>query len=117
MATADQILTAEQQGKEAPKSLLGRFMDWVKSNHAQQPSFGAELKAMAREAAKDINSTMHQVFFGQPVSPGEPGTPMVPTQAMVTKDLGTVEGYKSLLDDAASRGPVHGQQQDRGLER
>ena len=97
-------------------SLMSRFMDWVRQNHANKPSWQAELRAMAREAGKDINSTMHQVFFGQPVSPGEPGTPMVPTQAMVTQDIGTVEAYQAKLDDAASRGPVHGQQQ-QGRER
>jgi hypothetical protein len=40
---------------------------------------------------------------------------MVPTQAMVTQDIGTVDAYKAKLEDAASRGPVHGQQ--RELER
>lgn len=36
-----------------------------------------------REAAKDINNTLHQVFFGQQAGPGEPGTPLVPTQQEV----------------------------------
>jgi len=81
---------------------------------AQQPALIAQLQAMAREAAKDINTTMHQVFFSQQAGIGEPGTPLVPTQAMVTKDLGTVHGYGAMLDDAASRGPVR---DDKGMER
>ncbi len=73
---------------EEKKSLLGRFMDWVRSNHAQQPKLVAQLEALGREARKDINSTLHQVFFGRPTGIGEPGAPLVPTQAQVTKDLG-----------------------------
>lgn len=97
----------------AERSLLGRFMDWVRQNHKDQPSLGAQLSAMAREAAKDVNTTMHQVFFGQPVSPGEPGTPMVPTQAQVSQDQGNVSIYNRLLDDATSRGAVQQHQHER----
>lgn len=92
-------------------SLMSRFMDWVKANHAQQPSLGAQLEALGREARKDIQNTMHEVFFGRQDGPGEPGTPLVPTQAQVSQEQGNVQAYKTVLDDAASRGPVHGQQQ------
>jgi hypothetical protein len=65
---------------------------WDRFKEAQnnQPSLGAELKAMVREAAKDVRSTMNQFFFGRPDGPGEPGTPLNPTPQQVTKDLGNV---------------------------
>lgn len=34
---------------------------------------------LMREAAKDINNTLHQVFFGQQAGASEPGTPLSPT--------------------------------------
>lgn len=55
---------------------------------AELPSFGGQIDAMVREAAKDINNTMHQVFFGQSIGHGESGAPMNPTPQMVTEDLG-----------------------------
>ena len=60
---------------------------------------GAQVKALTREAAKDVNNTMHQIFFGQGVTPGEIGTPMVPTQAAISKDLGNVYGREAMRED------------------
>jgi hypothetical protein len=102
-----------------PRSLIGRFVDWVRHNKAQQPKFGAQVKAMLREAAKDINATLHQVFFSQQPGASEPGTPLVPTQQQVTKALGNVYGksedYPKVLAEAAARGAQQGRQ--RGMER
>ncbi|MBP3958411.1 hypothetical protein J8F10_24440 [Gemmata sp. G18] len=42
------------------------------------PEVKQSLPGIAREALKDVNNTMHQVFFGQQVGAGEPGTPLVP---------------------------------------
>jgi hypothetical protein len=100
---------------EQGPSLLGRFMDWIRHNHARQPKLTAQLEALGREARKDINATLQQVFFGQQPSFGEPGTPLVPTQAQVTKALGNVHGYATMLEDAAARGVQRDQQ--KGLER
>jgi hypothetical protein len=66
---------------------LSKFAEWVKENHTNQPSLGAELKAMAREAVKDIRGTIHQAMFGQPEHMSEPGTPLNPTPQLVTADL------------------------------
>ena len=102
---------------------------------AQQPSLGAELKAMAREAVKDIReAVVEQGWFGQRDGPGEPGTPLNPTPQMVTQDLGTVHGsydkamdsyqqegpksYTEMLREASQRGgPEQGREQERGMDR
>src|SRR5262245_17473986 len=73
------------------KSVMGEVMENMKAKakqrRAEQPAFRAQLGAMGREAAKDINSKLHEVFFGQSAGMNEPGTPLAPTQAMVTEDL------------------------------
>jgi hypothetical protein len=92
---------------------------------AEQPSLWAELKAMAREAIKDIREKLVELgWFGQRDGPGEPGTPLNPTPQMVTKDLGTVYGsaieaegvtsYQDILRGASQRAVPD---QDKGIER
>jgi hypothetical protein len=83
------------------EALLSKRAEWAK----EQPSLGAEIKAMARECAKDVRSTINEVFLGSPELGGEPGTPLNPTPQMVTADLGTVHGsYQATLDAYAARG-------------
>ncbi len=83
------------------EQMLAKRAEWA----AQQPSLGAELKAMGREAVKDVRGTIHQSFFGQPEHPSEMGTPLNPTPQMTTQDLGTVHGsYQAMLDSYAARG-------------
>jgi hypothetical protein len=118
---SDQVFTNEQikqQGQEPNQSWAEKFGQWVKDNHDRQPSLGAELKAMGREAVKDVRNTLHETYFGQREGPGEPGAPLNCTQAEVSQDRGVVEGYKAVLDDYAARGNVHGQsrEQERGIE-
>jgi hypothetical protein len=118
----DQALTNDQlkqQGQEVRLSCADRLKEWIKENHEQQPALGAELKAMGREAIKDVRSSVHEVYFGQGEGPGEPGAPLNNTQAEISQDRGLVGGYQAVLDSYASRGGVHGQtqEQDRGLER
>lgn len=91
------------------EQMLAKRAEWAQS----QPSLGAELKAMGREAVKDIRGTLHQSYFGQPEHMGEMGTPLNPTPQMTTQDLGTVHGtYQSMLDTYAARG----QEQQHQLE-
>ena len=61
--------------------------DAVARWRAQQPALGGELRAMAREAVKDVRGALHEVFFGRPEGPGEPGAPLNPTTALVTDQL------------------------------
>ena len=111
---------AEEKQDAAKLSLwehvLAKRAQWAK----EQPALEcAEIKALAREAAKDIHNTLQLVFFGTPAGPGEPGTPLVPTQAMVTSDLGTLESmgmYQNMLDGYSTAGPT-AQLHDKGRER
>lgn len=94
------------------EQMLAKRTEWAQS----QPSLGAELKAMGREAVKDIRGTLHQTYFGQPEHMGEMGTPLNPTPQMTTQDLGTVHGtYQSMLDAYAARGPE--QQHEQEMQR
>jgi len=93
------------------QQMLDKRAEWA----SQQPSFGAQLEAMLREADKDIRKTVNEVFFGSPELGGEPGTPLNPTPQQVTQDLGNVYGYKDILDSHASRAQVG--RDDRGMER
>jgi len=94
-----------------------RLQEWIKSNHDQQPALSAELAAMGREAIKDIRGTLMESYFGKPEHASEPGTPLSPTMQEVSADRGLVGQYQAVLDSYASRGSVHGHDQDRGVER
>jgi hypothetical protein len=86
------------------------------AGNREQPSLWAELKAMTREAIKDVRETVvSQGWFGQREGPGEMGTPLNPTPQLVTQDLeGPQQSYHDMLRDASQRGQ---QEQDRGMER
>src|SRR5437764_511558 len=89
-----------------------RFMDYRQQNVEKRPSIGGQIDALIRDAAKDINNTLHNFFYGQQAGPGEPGTPMNPTPQMVTQDLGTVHGKFDQVMDTYQRpeqkAPEHG---------
>ncbi len=94
------------------QQMLAKRAEWA----ASQPSLSAELKAMGREAIKDIRGTLHETYFGKPEHMSEMGTPLNPTPQMTTQDLGTVHGsYESMLDTYAARG--HEQQHHKEMER
>jgi hypothetical protein len=119
---SDQVFTTEQQkqqGQEVRQSWAERLKEWIKENHDRQPSLGAELKAMGREAIKDVRNTLHESYFGRPEGIGEPGAPLNYTQAEISQDRGLVGGYQAMLDAYASRGTVHGrdQEHEQGIER
>jgi hypothetical protein len=99
------------------RSAVEAFKDWVRQNHQQQPSLGAELRALGREGLKDLQNAVLHAFPDSMRLHEEPGAPLSPTQAMVTKDVGTVYGFQDALDGYASRGTAHGNEHDKGLER
>ncbi len=95
-------------------SLVQSILALPSRNLDNPPSLGGQLAAGVREALKDVNSQMHQVFFGASTGPGEPGTPLVPTQMMVNSDLGTQ--YGPLMDGYDRQAPAQ-QTQEKGLDR
>jgi hypothetical protein len=115
----DQVFTDEQQkqqGHEVKPSWVERLSQWIQENHDRQPTLGAELAAMGREAIKDIRQTLNETYFGKPENASEPGTPLSPTMQEVSVDRGVVGQYQAMLDSYASRGNVHGHEQDRSRE-
>jgi hypothetical protein len=99
-------------------SILQKMMDKRAEWAAEQPSFSAEIKAIAREGIKDVRSTVNEVFFESPELGGEPGTPLNPTPQMITQDLGTVSsGYQDMLNSYASRSNEMEQEPEKGQER
>jgi hypothetical protein len=106
---------AEQENQA--RSGVEAFKDWVRQNHAQQPALGAELRALGREGLKDLQNAVLHAFPDSQRLHEEPGAPMSPTQAMVTKDVGTVYGFQHVLDGYASRGAERGTEQGKQLER
>src|SRR5580704_15008569 len=115
---SDQVFTNEElrrQGQEPKQSWTERLAQWVQDNHAQQPALGAELAAMGREAIKDVRGTLMESYFGKPEHASEPGTPLSPTMQEVSVDRGVVGQYQAMLDSYASRGSVHGSEQEKGI--
>ena len=67
---------------------LRKLVETIKENHQERAAEApGEAKAIVREAIKDIRGTIHQVFFGQSEHQPEPGTPLNPTQQMVTREI------------------------------
>src|SRR5208283_4176813 len=97
--------------QEQEPSPLDRFKDWVGENQTQQPSLGAELRAMGREALKDVRGKLMETFFNSQEISTEPGVPLNPTPQMVTNDLGTLGNFENMLESYGKRGNVHGQEQ------
>jgi hypothetical protein len=103
-------------GRSIWEAMLAKREEWAQ----QQPSLGAQVQAMVREAARDIRGAVHESFFGKPEHPSELGAPGAPTPQMVTADLGTVHGsYQAILDSYAERGrDAQGHSKEReGFER
>ena len=104
--------------QESSPGIIQRMIDQRNEWAEKQPSLGAELKAMAREAVKDVRSTVNETFLGSPEFGGEPGTPMNPTPQMVTQDMGNVYGnYNQMLDSYASRGAEQEPQKEAETQR
>lgn len=105
-------MSRKRQEQSAP-----RAAQEGKAIRQDQPAFRAEAKAIVREAIKDVRSTIHEIFFGQRESFGEPGTPLNPTPQMVTNDLGTLGSFNQKLDVFASRSQPSRAEPGCGLDR
>ena len=55
--------------KSTWQQMLATRAEWAE----QLPSLGAEIRAMAREAAKDVRSTVMETFLGSPEHGGDAG--------------------------------------------
>lgn len=76
-----------QEAIHAIPDLPGMVGDKIKENHMGQPSLIGELFSLGRECMKEAGSTVLEIGFGKPGGMHEPGTPLAPTQAMVTESL------------------------------
>jgi hypothetical protein len=90
------------------------------SNKEPQPSTrprtASLLSAEFRRGLKDLQNAVLNPWNGVVATHEEPGTIGSPTQAMVTQEVGTVQGYQAMLDGYAARGP-QAVEQERGIER
>lgn len=74
----------------------------------------AELKAMGREAIKDVRGAVHESYFGKPEHAAEIGTPLNPTAYEVTAERGNVHGgLAEKIDERADNGRPHQQERER----
>jgi hypothetical protein len=85
-----------------------------------RPAFSAPLWAAARQGAKELAQVLPA--FPDSVRPvEEPGTLGNPTQAMVTQEIGTFQGYQQdagyqqMLDGYADPKSVHGKEPEKGI--
>lgn len=85
------------------------------SEEQTRPSSLATFAAYFRGGLKDV--AKHLQAFPESIQPvEEPGTFANPTSAMVTQEIGTFQGYQSMLEEYAARGDGR-EQQDRGIDR
>src|SRR4051794_18708582 len=94
------ILLETAMKPEEQQTLLQKLANLPSRNLKDAPSVWAQGRALLREMLKDVNDTFQKVFFGQPAGQNEIGTPLVPTQAMVTSDLGVAYAKHARMEDA-----------------
>lgn len=98
-------------------SAMEKFSEWVAENRANQPSLGAEMAAMTREAVKDVRGAIHESYFGTPEHAPEMGTPLNPTPKMVTDDLmGKEQEQPKSMEDLMAMPPQQDMGQERGMD-
>jgi hypothetical protein len=81
-----------------------------------RPSSSSLLWGIWRQGLKDAQNAVLNPWNGVTATHEEPGTIATPTQAMVTQEVGTVHGYRAMLDGYAARAP-QAHEQERGIER
>lgn len=107
------------------QTAVGRAFAWAGRNSEQ--TFMGQLAAMGREMVKDVRGTFHQVMFGRGEGHGEPGAPLVPTQAIVTGQtlgqptakltLNDLRGYAKERTQEAAKAMEQPSKQRGGMER
>lgn len=74
----------------------------------------SELKAMGREAIKDVRATAHETFFGKHEHASEIGTPLNPPSYEVTAERGNVHGgLAEKIDERADNSRPRQQEMER----
>lgn len=86
-ALQDFAKQAEADQAGGLKAMLQKVAEFPSRNMDEPISFGAEVKAMAREAVKNVRATITEAMFGHHEPMSEPGTPLNPTPQLVTADL------------------------------
>jgi hypothetical protein len=92
------------------------FMAWMRNNHAQQPSLGAQAMSWLREGAKDLWNAIVPAFPDSQRAVDEQGTPLNPTPQNVTAALGNFHGYDA-DHDQSTNSSYRGQFQNKDQER
>jgi hypothetical protein len=72
---------------EKQPSAIQQVLKWIQNNHAKRPSFGAQMKTLARDAVNDVRGKVHEFFFGKPESIGAMGTAINPTPQQIQDGL------------------------------
>jgi hypothetical protein len=82
---------------------------------SEQPALSGQFEAWVRQGAKDLHNAIVPAFPESARGVEEIGTPLAPTQAMVTQDL-EVGSYENDLSHYAARAEPQ-QEAERGMER
>lgn len=72
--------------------------------------------AIGREAVKETHATLMDVFFGQKEGPGEPGTPLCPTQGEVAADRKDAFSTAEATPSASNTGEAATQNQTQATD-
>jgi hypothetical protein len=116
MANADQIFTDEQlqqQGQQIDKSILQRAIDGIQQGWEDLRIGDGHAAGMARLGGHEITQALVALPDSNVRPMDEPGVFGNPTPQIVTSEM----GFDQMFDNYANRGTVHGQEQDRGMER
>lgn len=75
-------------GKSEKQSFGEWFAAYRARNAENRPQLGGQIDALTRDAAKQTVGTLNEIMFGRAGDMSEPGTPLNPTQQLVTESLG-----------------------------
>lgn len=69
----------------------------------KQPDLEGEIRSFIREGAKDLHNAIVPAFPESQRGVDEPGTPLAPTQAQITQELGGYEAMRSSYAQGAAQ--------------